>query len=52
MQVKEMRVPRVASTFMMKAGVSPILSFIMKVCASTFIMKAAAPPILYIEDER
>jgi hypothetical protein len=52
MQAKEMRVSRGVSPFLTKAGVSPILSPIMKARTSPFIMKASASPISYIEDER
>jgi hypothetical protein len=51
MQVKEARVARGASRFIMKAGASPIPSPITKACMSLFITKAGASPILYIEDE-
>jgi hypothetical protein len=49
MQIRETRVSRGASPFIMKADMSPIMSPVMKVCASPFIMKAGTSPIPYIE---
>jgi hypothetical protein len=49
MKAKETSVSRGASPFIMKAGVSPIPSPIMKVCACPFIMKVGVSPIPNIE---
>jgi hypothetical protein len=49
MQVKEMHVARGASPFITKAGMSLILSPIMKAGVSHFITKAGTSPIPYIE---
>jgi hypothetical protein len=49
MQVKETHFARGASPFIMKAGVSLILSPIMKAGTSSFITKVNASPIPYIE---
>jgi hypothetical protein len=46
MQVKETRVGRGVSPFIIKPGTSPIMSPIMKTGASPFITKADASPIV------